>query len=508
MTHLVQIQAQLFTSGLFQNPSFSGRILKLSLDFCHVNYTVSIFQCIRDPDTFCVNAVIKAYSCSSLPHQAVEFYFEMLQNGLFPNGYTYSPLISACAKTECLGLGQKCHGQAVKNGVDSVLPVQNSLVNMYACCGVIEVATKVFVEMPVRDLVSWNSIVNAFVKFGDLHVAHCLFDAMLYKNVVSWNVMLVGYLNGGNPGSGLKLFRKMACMGIRGNDTTMVTVLTACGRSARWREGRSVHGFIIRTLVNLSLIIDTALIDMYSKCKRADVGRIVFDRMPIKNLVCWNAMILGHCIHGNPEDGLSLYSKMVSKTRPEVRKVDFDEGVEPDGQLLPDEITFVGVLCASARQGLLTEGRNYFGQMTDVFDIKPNFAHYWCMANLFASVGLMQEAVELLGNMPVDMEMSSESSLLAGLLGSCRFKGDVMLGERIAKALIEENPGNELSHAFLLNIYAVAGCWEDVARMKDLIKERGVRRVPGCSLADLKEIVHNLKVGEQWKQEIKEQLVN
>ncbi|KAK2997101.1 hypothetical protein RJ639_024815, partial [Escallonia herrerae] len=239
--------------------------------------------------------------------------------------------------------------------------------------------------------------------------------------------MLVGYLNGGNPGSGLKLFRKMACMGIRGNDTTMVTVLTACGRSARWREGRSIHGFIIRTLVNLNLIIDTALIDMYSKCKRSDVARIVFDRMPIKNLVCWNAMILGHCIHGNPEDGLSLYSKVVSKTRPEVREVDFDKGVEPDGRLLPDEITFVGDL-------------------------------------------------------------------------------GVMLGERIAKALIEENPGNDLSHAFLLNIYAVAGCWEDVARMKDLIKEKGVRRVPGCSLADLKEIVHNLKVGEEWKQEIKEQL--
>ncbi|KAK3037146.1 hypothetical protein RJ639_031033 [Escallonia herrerae] len=238
--------------------------------------------------------------------------------------------------------------------------------------------------------------------------------------------MLVGYLNGGNPGSGLKLFRKMACMGIRGNDTTMVTVLTACGRSTRWREGRSIHGFIIRTLVNLNLIIDTALIDMYSKCKRSDVAWIFFDRMPIKNLVCWNAMILGHCIHGNPEDGLSLYSKVVSKTRPEVREVDFNK----------------------------------------------------------------------------------ESSLLAGLLGSCRFKRGVMLGERIAKALIEENPGNDLSHAFLLNIYAVAGCWEDVARMKDLIKERGVRRVPGCSLADLKEIVHNLKVGEEWKQEIKEQLVS
>uniref|UniRef100_A0A5B7B1I3 Pentatricopeptide repeat-containing protein n=1 Tax=Davidia involucrata TaxID=16924 RepID=A0A5B7B1I3_DAVIN len=311
--------------------------------------------------------------------------------------------------------------------------------------------------------------------------------------------MIAGYLNGGNPGCGLKLFREMLKTGLRGSNTTIVSVLTACGRSARLKEGRSVHGSFMRTHTKSSLIINTALIDMYSKCRRVDAAQLVFDRVSSKNLVCWNAMILGHCIHGNSEDGLNLYAEMVGRTRSKDGENNFDKNRDLKGQgIIPDEITLIGVLCACARGGLLTEGRNYFRQMIDVFRMKPNFAHYWCMANLFASVGLMQEAEEILINVSIDEDVSPESSLWAGLLGSCRFQGNVILGERIAKTLIELEPHNYLCYALLLNVYAVAGQWEHVVRMKEMMKERGVRRMPGCSLVDLKELVHNFKMGDKW----------
>ncbi|KAA8547535.1 hypothetical protein F0562_003964 [Nyssa sinensis] len=502
MGQLLKIQARMITSGLFQNTSIAGRVLRYSADFGNIDYTILIFRCIESPDTFCVNTVIKAYACSSLPHQSVVFYFEMLRNGFVPNNFTFPPLVSACTKTGCSKSGQKCHGQAVKNGVDGILPVQNSLIHLYACCGLIDIARQLFVEMSTRDLVSWNSIVDGFVKFGDLGLAHQLFDAMPKRNVVSWNIMIAGYLNGRNPGCGLKLFREMVKTGLRGSDTTIVGVLTACGRSARLNEGRSVHGSFMRTYTKSSLIIDTALIDMYGKCRRVDVAQIVFDRMSTRNLVCWNAMILGHCIHGNPEDGLNLYSEMVGRTRSKDEENNFDKNIDPnEGQgIIPNEITFIGVLCACARRELLTEGRNYFSQMIDAFRIKPNFAHYWCMANLFASVGLMQEAEEILSNVTIDEDVTSESSLWAGLFKSCRFQGNVIFGERIAKALIELEPHNYLCYALLLNVYAVAGQWEHVVTIKEMMKERGVRRMPGCSLVDLKEIVHDFKMGDKWGQ--------
>lgn len=495
---LFQIQAHLITCGLFRKPYFQGRVLKCAADLGDLNYTILVFQCIQFPDTFCINSVIKAYACSNVPQEAVAFYFDMLRNGFVPNSFTFAPLISSCAKAGCLASGRKCHGQATKNGVDCVLPVENSLIHFYACCELINLARRIFDEMPVRDLVSWNSIVDGFAKVGELDVAHQLFDKMPQRNVISWNVMITGYLNGGNPGCCLMLFRKMMRLGLRGSDTTVMSVFTACGRSARLKEGRSVHSYLIKRFVHSSLIIDTALIDMYSKCRRVDVAKLVFDRMSGRNLVCWNAMILGHCIHGNPEDGLTLYAKMLGTT------CSRDEETVLDNNVKPDEITFAGILCACARSGLLIEGRTYFTQMFDLFSIEANFAHYWCMANLFAGVGLVQEALNIIRSMPVNEEESSQSLLWARLLGACRFEGSVILGEQIAKAVIELEPENSLCYALLLNVYAVAGQWEDVAKMKQMIKEQGIRKMAGCSLFDLKEVVHNLKFGDSCRQHMQE----
>ncbi|KAJ9703796.1 hypothetical protein PVL29_005181 [Vitis rotundifolia] len=503
MRQLSQIQAYLIISGLFRKPFVASKVLKVSADYADVNYTILIFRSIDSPDTVCVNAVIKAYSISSVAHQALVFYFETLRNGFMCNSFTFPPLFSCCRKMGCVEYGEKFHGQAIKNGVDNVLDVQNSMVHMYGCCGVVECAEKVFGEMSKRDLVSWNSIIDAYAKLGHLVLAHRLFDAMPERNAVSWNIMMGGYLKGGNPGCALKLFREMAKAGLRGGETTMVSVLTACCRSARLKEGRSIHGALIRTFLKPSLILDTALIDMYSKCERVDVARVVYDRMTKRNLVCWNAMILGHCIHGNPEDGLRLFEEMVDGIRSEDGEINLDKGIKRiEGQgLIPDEITFIGVLCACAREGLLAEGRSYYSQMINTFHIKPNFAHYWCMANLFAGVGLVQEAEEILRSMPEeDEDLSWESSFWAGLLSSCRFQGEVFLGERIATYLIESEPQNISYYRLLLNVYAVAGRWEDVARVKEMVKERGIKQMPGCNLADLKEIVHEFKLGEKWQQ--------
>ncbi|KAK4380895.1 Pentatricopeptide repeat-containing protein [Sesamum angolense] len=241
--------------------------------------------------------------------EAVDFYVDMLRGGNFsPNSFTFPPLISACTKLGCSSLGQMCHGQALRFGVDNVLPVQNSLIHFYACCGLMDVAWKVFEGMLTKDSVSWNTIIDGFSKIGEMGLAHKLFDTMPTKNVVSWNVMMTGYLNFRKPGNALKLFREMVVQGFESNDTTAVNVIAACGRSSRLKEGRSVHGFLVKAFISLSLIIDTALIDMYSKCGRVDLAQAIFNRMPSKNLVSWNAMILGHCVNAIHLMGLNLYS--------------------------------------------------------------------------------------------------------------------------------------------------------------------------------------------------------
>lgn len=494
----------MLTSGIFTS-FWARKFLKFYYDFGHVDYTILIFRYIDFPGAFCVNTVLRAYSVGFDSYQTLIFYFESLRNGFSPNSYTFVTVLGCCAKLGCLESGEVCHGQAIKNGVDSVLQIQNSLIHMYGCCGNVGLARKVFDEMSERDLVSWNSLLDVYVRVGRVDVAHRMFDKMPDSNVASWNIIAGGYLNGGVPGCVLKLVREMGKLGLRGDGTTVVNAITACARANRLKEGRSVHGSLIRTGLESSVFIDTALIDMYSKCHRVGVACKVFDNMAEKNLVSWNAMILGHCIHGDPLAGIRLYNKMVGIKSFKNEESDYCENLRPneDGgrELRPDEVTFIGVLCACARARLLTEGKDYFRGMANVFGIKPNFAHYWCMSNIFASVGLIQEAEETIRNIPEDLvDVSSDSFIWADLLSSSRFQGDVSPAEDIVESLIKIEPQKLSYYRLLLNVYAAAGRWEDVARVKEMVKEKVVGRMPGCNLVDLNEIVHNLKVGNHWQE--------
>lgn len=161
--------------------------------------------------------------------------------------------------------------------------------------------------------------------------------------------------------------------------------------------------------------------------------------------------------------------------------------------LRPDEVTFVGVLCACTRLGLVDAGKVYFAEMSTMYSLRPTFAHYWCMANLLGSVGHLEEAEGLLKSVPGELKARA----LGGLLGLCRFRGEWELGERIALRLIELEPSNCAHYALLCGVYASAGRWEDVHRVKSIIKESDERFSPGHRLVDLNEIVHQFKVRER-----------
>ncbi|CAA6666461.1 unnamed protein product [Spirodela intermedia] len=474
----------------FSRDSFAAsRVLKVAADLGCLEHATLVFRHIRPaPDAFCSNTLLKA----------VAFYFEFVGEGFAHNSFAFPPLLNACARIQSLGDGEKCHGQAMKNGVDGVVHVQNALINMYASCGAVNRARFLFDGMTLKDLVSWNSMVDGYVKCEDLPSARSLFDHMPERNVISWNIMISGCLKGRTPERGLELFSEMVKAGLRGTTTTMVSVITACARLGRLKEGRSIHGFCIRNFVELNLILETALVDMYSKCLKLGSARSVFDGIQSKNLISWNAMILGHCIHGRPEDGLSLFEDMVTRGSKQEEETDRHHERAEDAGISPDEVTFVGILCACSRAGMLTEGKRYFDKMVETYSITPSFAHYWCMANLYAGLGLVEEAEELLRTMPEE----TECLVWGSMLWLCRFHQDIGPGEEIARRLIELEPFNSSRYALLWNVYVAAGRWEDAGKVMEMMKHRGLTAIPGRSLSDLNEIVHNFKVGDGSRAEM------
>uniref|UniRef100_A0A0E0KXK2 Uncharacterized protein n=1 Tax=Oryza punctata TaxID=4537 RepID=A0A0E0KXK2_ORYPU len=429
-----------------------------------------------------------------LPFSALLSLFAALlrsHHPVFPGRFSFPTLLSKASASSSprhhLPSALALHAQLLRRGLlfSPPLHAANALLHFYAAATLIPCARNLFDEMPFRDIASYNTMMTAYSgAVNGIDAARSLFDGMLLRNVVSWSIMINGYVKVKRPEQALEVVRWMAEIGVRGTAVTMVGAATACARLGRLGAGKEVHCAFLRRFEEYNLLFWTSLVDMYGKCRNVDAARKVFDRLSFRNIICWNAMIIGHCVYGEPGDGIQLFHEMI--------------GQDDRHGLLPDEVTYIGVLCACTRLALLDDGKEYFEQMSTMYNIKPTFAHYWCVANLYASVGLLEEAEGLLRSMPGELKARA----LGGLLGLCQFRGEWELGERIVLRLIELEPSNSVHYALLCNVYASAGRWKDVHRVKAIIQERDEKLSPGHRLVNLNEIIHQFRERQPENQEI------
>lgn len=224
-----------------------------------------------------------------------------------------------------------------------------------------------------------------------------------------------------------------------------------------------------------NVYVGTSIVDMYCKCGRVEMARKAFDRMKEKNVLSWSAMVAGYGMHGRGQEALQVYSEM--------RK----------SRVTPNYITFVSVLAACSHAGLLKEGRHWFNAMKEEYNVDPGVEHYGCMVDLLGRAGCLDEAYGLI----TGMKIKPDFVVWGALLSACRIHKNVKLGEISAKKLFELDPKNCGYYVLLSNIYADAGRWKDVERMRILIKKRGILKPPGYSLVELKGKIHCFFVGDR-----------
>ncbi|CAI0378504.1 unnamed protein product [Linum tenue] len=155
------------------------------------------------------------------------------------------------------------------------------------------------------------------------------------------------------------------------------------------------------------------------------------------------------------------------------------DGTEPNG------VTFVGLLHACAHMGLVDEGRAFFTSMTRDYGITPGIEHYGCMVDLLSRAGLVKEAYEFIMEMPI----KPNGIIWGALLGGCRLHKDIKLAEQAIQHLSVLDP---------LNDGYYTGRWEDVTRVRKLMKARGVKKTSGWSKITLDDgIVHEFVAGDE-----------
>lgn len=224
-----------------------------------------------------------------------------------------------------------------------------------------------------------------------------------------------------------------------------------------------------------NVFVGTSVIDMYCKCGRVGMARKAFNRMKEKNIKSWTAMLAGYGMHGQAREALEVFDEMQNA------------GVKPN------YITFVSVLAACSHAGLVKEGWHWFNAMTAKFNIIPGVEHYGCMVDLLGRAGHLNEAYDLIKGMKVNPDFI----VWGALLGACRIHKNVELGEISARMLFELDPKNCGYYVLLSNIYADAGRWDDVDRLRVMMKKRGLVKPPGYSLVELKGQIHVFLVGDK-----------
>lgn len=437
------------------------------------------FDDIVVKDVVSWTSMASCYVNCGMFRQGVMAFREMGSDGIRPNSLTVSSILPAFADLKELKLGREIHGFVLRNGMEGNLYVSSALVNMYASCASLRQARLVFDNMSQRDTVSWNVILTAYFLNKECENGLALFYQMrkagIELNHASWNAVISGCLQNGQNELALDTFNKMQDSGFKPNQITIVTLLPACTNLENLRGGREIHGFVFRHSFIEDTTITTALVLLYARCGDLEHSREVFNMMPTKDVVAWNTMILANSMHGNGEESLMLFHKMV------------DLGIKPNS------VTFIGVLSGCSHSKLADKGLQIFNSMTSEYAIKPDEDHYSCMVNVLSRAGRLEQAHEFIQKMPVE----PIASAWGALLGACTVYENVELARIAAGRLFEIDPDNPANYVLLSNILFTAKMWVEASETRKMMRDKGLGKTPGRSWVQVKDKVYSFVVGDK-----------
>ncbi|KAK1406634.1 hypothetical protein QVD17_42110 [Tagetes erecta] len=508
-----QVHGFCLTSGLFQDSFVQSSFIHLYVKCGQLSYARKVFDemseqdvvscsalvsgyardgCVKEvklvfgrmieigvePNLVSWNGMVAGFNQSGLCLEAVMVFREMHLSGFKPDGTTVSSVLPAVGDLEDVMVGVQIHGYVYKQGFGSDKCVVSALIDMYGKCSCVGMMSLVFEEMPDRDVGACNALVSGFARNGltddALEAFNRLRNQELELNVVSWTSIIACCSQHGKDIEALDLFREMQVSGVKPNAVTIPCLLPACGNIAALMHGKAAHGFSLRTGISDNVYVGSALIDMYANCGRINLARLCFDRMPIRNIVCWNAIMGGYAMHGNAKEVIEIFHLMAKSDQK------------------PDFITFTSLLSACSHSGFTEQGEQFFNKMSKDYGIKPRIEHYACLVTLLSRAGKLKEAFSTIENMPFE----PDACVWGALLSSCRVHNNIKLAEMAANKLFELEPNNPGNYVLLSNIYANKGLWKEVDRVRDLMKSMGMKKNPGCSWIEIKNKVHMLLAGD------------
>ncbi|XP_006653119.3 pentatricopeptide repeat-containing protein At3g57430, chloroplastic [Oryza brachyantha] len=399
------------------------------------------------------NAMICGYVQAGMDEEALRLFAWMeAEAGFVPCETTMASMLPACARSEAFDGKEAVHGYVVKRGMADNRFVQNALMDMYARLGKTDVAHRIFAMVDLPDVVSWNTLITGCVVQGNVNDAFQLVREMQQQE------------------------EEDGFTGVAPNAITLMTLLPGCAMLAAPAKGKEIHGYAVRHSLDTDVAVGSALVDMYAKCGCLPLSSAVFDRLPRRNTITWNVLIMAYGMHGLGGEAMALFDRMTAS-----------------GEGSPNEVTFIAALAACSHSGMVERGLELFHAMERDHGVSATPEIHACVVDILGRAGRLDEAYAIVTSMEAGEQQVSAWSTL---LGACRLHKNVRLGEIAAERLLELEPEEASHYVLLCNIYSAAGEWSKSAEVRSRMRRRGVAKEPGCSWIELDGAIHRFTAGE------------
>ncbi|KAH7862704.1 hypothetical protein Vadar_008395 [Vaccinium darrowii] len=495
-----QLHCYALRSGFLPNVFISTSLVNFYLGFDSLSDAQKMFDEIPQPSVVSWNSLISGYVHSGQFRKALGLFLQLDRSDISSDSFSFTAALSACGQLNLLQLGKSVHSKVVRVGVESSVVVANCLIDMYGKCGSVIDSITVFNEMTDRDTISWNSVIaasarnrklqqavrflhqmpnpdtisyneliNGIAQFGNMDDAIEILSNMPFPNSSSWNAIVTGYVNRDQARKAMDFFSNMHFNGIEMDQFTFSIILSGVGNLSALTWGSLIHCCTIKCGLDMAIVVGSALIDMYSKCGKVEYAESIFKSLTRKNLVTWNALISGFAHNGKSNKMMELYKqlKMVK-------------------DLKPDGITFLNVLSACWHNQTPFEVANrHFQSMIKDYNIDATPEH---CASIIRIMGMWGE-VWRGERMICELGFGSCGLVWRALLGACGACGDLKVAELAAAKVIELEGDKEFVYVMMSNMYAAYGEWDDVSMVREVMRQRSVRKEVGCSWIEIDNMV-------------------
>ncbi|KAK8534059.1 hypothetical protein V6N13_028257 [Hibiscus sabdariffa] len=283
------------------------------------------------------------------------------------------------------------------NGFDLV--VQNCLINANIQWGNLSEARKLFDEMPERNEITWTLLISGLMKCGRVEESMLYFERNPFKSVVSWTAGITGLVKNGSSFHGLKLFVRLLESGVKPNQVTYSSIISACTEMGDFELGMSVLGLIIKTGFENNVSVCNSFMTLCLRMHEFDLARKVFDRMESKDVISWTAILDVYVEMGNLGEARRIFDEMPKRNEVSWSAIiarynqygDYIEALKLFRQMVRERIKpniscFSSILCALASLESLQAGKNIHAHVTKI-GIERDVFISCCLVDLYCKCG-------------------------------------------------------------------------------------------------------------------------